>query len=80
MKHWLFPVIAAACLSGCSEPSSTPSGSGGGTSSSSSSAGGGGGGSPAARVSCIDAPDVLARPPSGKLPCEYVPPGLNLPR
>jgi hypothetical protein len=29
-------------------------------------------------ASCIDEPGVLARPPSGSLPCELIPPGLRL--
>ncbi|MDC3961548.1 hypothetical protein [Polyangium jinanense] len=92
MKRWLFVVIALACLWGCSDEasqntstsSSASSGSGGGSSSSGSSGSGGGGGTggeqPTALVPCLDEPDALPRPPSGKLPCEYVPPGLSLPQ
>jgi len=88
MKRWLFLVTAVACLWGCSdEPSQTTgsasSGSGGGSSSSSSASSGGGGaggGQSAALAPCLDAPDMLPRPPSGKLPCEYIPPGLSLPQ
>jgi hypothetical protein len=89
MKRWLFLITAVACLWGCSDEasqatgsgaSSASSGSGGDSSSSTSSSGGGGGGQPAALVPCIDTPDTLPRPPSGKLPCEYVPPGLSLPQ
>ncbi|MDI1451046.1 hypothetical protein [Polyangium sp. 6x1] len=92
MKRWLFVVTALACLWGCSdEPSqntstgssASSSGSGGDGSSSSSSSGGGGGaggGQPTALVPCLDERDALLRPPSGKLPCEYVPPGLSLPQ
>ncbi|UQA58381.1 hypothetical protein [Polyangium aurulentum] len=86
MKRWLFLVTAVACLWGCSDeaPQTTGSGTGsassgsGGASNSSSS--GGGGEQPSALVPCLDEPDGLPRPPSGKLPCEYVPPGLSLPQ
>lgn len=27
---------------------------------------------------CLERPDELPRPPTGKLPCELVPPGLSL--
>ena len=93
MKHWLFLVLAVACLWGCSdEPSQTSgatgtssssSGTGGDSSSStsaSSGSGGAGGGQPAALGACLDEPNGLPRPPSGKLPCEYIPPGLSLPQ
>jgi len=90
MKRWLFLVAAVICLWGCSDgASSASSGSGGSSSSSSSSSGGdggaggtggAGGGQPDALISCIDEPDALPRPPSGKLPCEYIPPGLSLPQ
>jgi hypothetical protein len=33
---------------------------------------------PAARGGCLDRPDVLQRPPSGGLPCDLIPPGLEL--
>ena len=36
--------------------------------------GGAGGG----LVGCLDQPGALDRPPSGRLPCELVPPGLRL--
>ncbi|TKD05049.1 hypothetical protein [Polyangium fumosum] len=88
MKHWLFLATAVACLWGCSdEPAqntstSSSSGTGGSSSSSGSSSGSGGagGGEPTALVSCLDEVDALPRPPSGKLPCEYIPPGLALPQ
>jgi hypothetical protein len=28
---------------------------------------------------CVESPDKLPRPPTGKLPCELIPPGLKLP-
>jgi len=27
---------------------------------------------------CLERPDQLPRPPTGKLPCELIPPGLSL--
>jgi len=27
---------------------------------------------------CLERPDQLPRPPSGKLPCDLIPPGLSL--
>lgn len=87
MKRWLLLATAVACSWGCSDdPSqntsaSSSSGAGGSSSSSSSGgSGGAGGGEPAALVACIDEVDALPRPPSGKLPCEYIPPGLALPQ
>ncbi|MDI3287000.1 hypothetical protein [Polyangium sp. 15x6] len=88
MKRWLFLATAVACLWGCSDdPSqntstSSSSGAGGGSSSSSSTGGSGGAGGeePTALVSCIDEVDALPRPPNGKLPCEFIPPGLALPQ
>lgn len=31
-----------------------------------------------ALTGCLDSPQELARPPSGRLPCELIPPGLSL--
>jgi hypothetical protein len=31
-----------------------------------------------ATKACLDRPDVLPRPPTGALPCELLPPGLEL--
>ena len=93
MKRWLFVVTALVCLWGCSDDasqttnssSSASNGSGGSSSSSSSSTGGGGAGGeggsqPTALIPCLDEPNALPRPPSEKLPCEYIPPGLSLPQ
>ena len=30
-------------------------------------------------AACLDRPTDLARPPTGQLPCELIPPGLQLP-
>lgn len=88
MKHWLLLVTAVACLWGCSDNPSqttTSAASSGNTSSSSSSSssgggnGGAGGSQPVPLVLCIDDRNALPMPPSGKLPCEYIPPGLALP-
>jgi hypothetical protein len=38
----------------------------------------GGGGSVGGGAACLDRPGELARPPSGRLPCELIPPGLRL--
>jgi hypothetical protein len=32
-----------------------------------------------AKKACLDRPDELPRPPTGSLPCELLPPGLELP-
>jgi len=29
-------------------------------------------------VGCLETPSTLPRPPTGKLPCELIPPGLKL--
>ena len=34
----------------------------------------------ATRAACLDRPNVLPRPPEGRLPCELIPPGLVLSR
>lgn len=83
MKRWLLLVAVGACLWGCSDDtqSNTTTSSGTTSSSSSSSSGGGGGeggGAPAALVTCIDDVGALPMPPAGKLPCEYIPPGVEL--
>jgi hypothetical protein len=39
---------------------------------------GGGGGSLGSGTACLDQPGALARPPSGRLPCDLIPPGLHL--
>jgi hypothetical protein len=31
-----------------------------------------------ALAACLDMPDELPRPPAGRLPCELIPPGLQL--
>jgi hypothetical protein len=33
---------------------------------------------PGPRTSCLDRPTELSRPPTGRLPCELIPPGLKL--
>jgi hypothetical protein len=40
--------------------------------------GGGGGGSIGSGSACLDQPGALPRPPSGRLPCDLIPPGLRL--
>ena len=74
-------------LPGNTSAASSATGSGGSTSSTSASssstggaggAGGEGGAPPSSLAACLDAPDALPRPPSGALPCEYIPPGLVL--
>jgi hypothetical protein len=39
---------------------------------------GGGGGAAGGLAACLDRPGELARPPSGRLPCDLIPPGLRL--
>jgi hypothetical protein len=85
MKRWLLLITAIACLWGCSDETpkntnstSSASSGAGGNGSSSSGNGGAGGEQPAALVTCLDEMDALPRPPSGKLPCEYIPPDLKL--
>jgi hypothetical protein len=41
-------------------------------------AGGAGGAMDGGLVGCLDQPGTLDRPPSGRLPCELIPPGLRL--
>ncbi|MBX3185373.1 MAG: hypothetical protein KF819_00095 [Labilithrix sp.] len=33
---------------------------------------------PGPRTSCLDRPTELSRPPTNRLPCELIPPGLSL--
>jgi hypothetical protein len=39
---------------------------------------GGTGGADGGLTACLDRPGELARPPNGRLPCELIPPGLQL--
>ncbi len=40
--------------------------------------GGGGGAGGGGRAACLERPGALDRPPNGQLPCELIPPGLQL--
>jgi len=39
---------------------------------------GGAGATDGGLVGCLETPGALDRPPAGRLPCEFVPPGLRL--
>jgi hypothetical protein len=59
--------VGPACSS---DANIKPTGSGG--------AGGGAGGGGGGLAACLEQPGALDRPPSGRLPCELIPPGLKL--
>jgi len=68
-------LLLALPLAGCDEDE--PSADEAGTSGASNGEGGAGAGG-AGELPCLDRPDTLTRPPSGRLPCELIPPGLAL--
>jgi hypothetical protein len=67
-------LLSALALAACDEdePSTDEAGSAG----TSNGEGGAGAGGAGELVPCLDRPDTLTRPPSGRLPCELIPPGL----
>jgi hypothetical protein len=88
MMRWLFILLGAGLLLACGdEAGGSTTGGVGGDGATTSTGGGGSGGTagaggsePMALTPCLDRPDTLMRPPSGQLPCEYIPPGLSLTR
>ena len=65
--------IGGACGGGKAAPKDGGAGIGGGSGS-----GGSVGGADGGLVGCLETPGALDRPPSGRLPCELIPPGLRL--
>lgn len=69
----MFCLLGAAGACGGGKGSSPDGGGLGGIGGSTGGEGGAGG-----LVGCLDMPGQLDRPPSGRLPCELIPPGLRL--
>jgi hypothetical protein len=70
-------LIAISCGGGKAMPKDGGAGMGGGGGIGGS-VGGAGGAADGGLVGCLDTPGALDRPPSGRLPCELIPPGLRL--
>ena len=68
---WLLLGLLCAAAACSSDANRKPDGSGAGGL-------GGGGGAGGGLAACLDQPGALDRPPSGRLPCELIPPGLKL--
>ena len=72
--RWLSLAAALAAWSCGGSNGRVPMGTGG----TGGAAGAGGGGNVSGGAACVDRPDDLMRPPSGGLPCELIPPGVQL--
>jgi hypothetical protein len=68
-------LVAISCGGGKATPRDGGAGMGGGGLGGIGGAGGAAGGG---LVGCLDTPGALDRPPSGRLPCELIRPGLRL--
>jgi hypothetical protein len=72
-------LLAGLLLASCDDDANDRPGSSAGAAGDSGSETGGAGGEDAeTSAPCLDRPGALPRPPSGRLPCELIPPGLSL--
>ena len=73
-------VVGGACGGKANNVSTDggPGGNGGNVGSAGAGGSTGGGGATGGLAACLDRPGELARPPSGRLPCDLIPPGLRL--